>query len=69
VWPKKFLPCCQLQRIITVKADSSPDCWKLFFVLARDLLFPFNMAMALLNGIPFSMVHSPGPTEFRSINC
>ena len=30
------------------------------FVLARDLLFPFSMAMALINGIPHSMVQSPG---------
>jgi len=38
------------------------------FVPVWDLLFPFSMAMALINGIPHSMVQSLGSTEFRSIN-
>jgi hypothetical protein len=37
-----------------------PGLLETFFELARNLLFPFSMAMALISGIPHSMVHSPG---------
>jgi len=45
-----------------------PGLLETFYELARNLLFPFSMAMALINGIPHSMVQSLGSTEFRSIN-
>ncbi|MDP6526851.1 MAG: hypothetical protein QGH15_21855, partial [Kiritimatiellia bacterium] len=37
-----------------------PGLQETFLKLARNLLFPFSMEIAMIRGIPHSMVQSPG---------
>jgi len=56
----------EVLALVAFTGDNYSETWfvsgllETGFVLAWDLLFPFSMAMALISGIPISMVQSPG---------